>query len=99
MDSGTEREAWRPLYGLFLRHPHSLGETYAEHARMAGQFGLVMIAGGFACLVHAVFPALFPRTASERVKRLYGQMRMRQPAFAESFPAFHSPEWQLEYEI
>ena len=41
----------------------------------------------------------FVRTASDSVKRLYGQMMARQPNFAERQPAFHQPEWQIEYEI
>lgn len=84
---------------LFLAHPRSVGESYAEHAATAGRFGVTMVAGGLACIVHAVFPTLFPRTASDAVKRLYGQMKARQPAFAQEKPAFQQPEWQLEYEI
>lgn len=84
---------------LFLAHPSSVGESYAEHFAMAARFGATMLAGGAACLVHAVVPVLFTRTASERVKRLYGEMKARQPAFADRRPAFAEPEWQLEYEI
>jgi hypothetical protein len=58
-----------------------------------------MVVGGVACMVHAVLPFVFPRTASDRVKKLYAQMVARQPAFAERRPAFQEPEWQIEYEI
>lgn len=58
----------------FTRHPHSIGETYAEHFATAARFALAMITGGLACLVHAVFPALFERTGSGAVKRLYSEM-------------------------
>jgi hypothetical protein len=88
-----------PFRSLFLDHPKSVGESYAEHAVTAFGFGAAMIGGGLACVVHAVVPALFTRTASETVKRLYSVMRSRQPAFAEQPPAFHHAEWQLEYEI
>lgn len=84
---------------LFLSHPRSVGESYAEHAATAGRFGITMIVGGAACLVHAVVPVLFTRTASDAVKRLYGQMKARQPAFSQDRPAFQQPEWQIEYEI
>ena len=84
---------------LFRSHPRSVGESYGEHAGIAGRFGVEMIAGGFACLVHAVVPAWFERTGSSIIKRLYGRMKARQPAFAEKRPAFAEPEWQLEYEI
>ena len=84
---------------IFLAHPRSVGESYGEHMRTATGFGLRMIAGGAACLVHAIVPALFARTASEAVKRLYARMMARQPAFARERPAFQQPEWQIEYEI
>jgi hypothetical protein len=84
---------------LFLDHPLSVGETYGEHMRTAWRFGSSMVVAGAACCVHAAFPTLFPRTASDRVKKLYAEMRARQPAFNERRPAFEEPEWQLEYEI
>jgi hypothetical protein len=84
---------------LFLSHPRSVGETYTEHAATAARFGATMMIGGAACILHAFVPAVFPRTASDRVKKLYAQMRARQPNFAAQRPAFDQPEWQLEYEI
>ena len=84
---------------LFLAHPRSVGESYPQHAATALRFGGSMVAGGIACMVHALVPALFPRSASDRVKRLYTQMVARQPAFTSRRPAFHEPEWQIEYEI
>lgn len=84
---------------IFLSHPRSVGESYGEHAATAARFGVTMIVGGAACLVHAIVPALFVRTASDAVKRLYAQMMARQPNFAARQPAFHQPEWQIEYEI
>ena len=58
-----------------------------------------MLWGGLACMVHALIPVLFVRTASDSVKRLYALMKARQPAFAAEPPAFSEPGWQLEYEI
>jgi len=84
---------------VFLAHPRSIGESYGEHAATAFGFGWAMLWGGLACIVHSLIPALFARTASDTVKRLYAQMRARQPAFAATPPAFHEPGWQLEYEI
>ena len=84
---------------IFLSHPRSVGESYGEHAATAARFGFAMIVGGAACVVHAVLPFLFARTASDTVKRLYAQMKARQPAFSKDKPAFQQPEWQLEYEI
>jgi hypothetical protein len=54
----------------FTRHPAEVGESYGEHFTIAARFGLRMIAGGLACLVHAVLPFLFARTGSETVRQL-----------------------------
>ena len=89
----------RFLRHLFLSHPQSLGESYGEHAATAARFGWTMVVGGAACLVHALVPAWFSHTASDRVKALYAQMKARQPAFSATPPAFKDPAWQLEYEI
>jgi hypothetical protein len=59
---------------FFLDHPASVGETYGEHLRHAFGFGLAMIAGGLACLVHGLVPGLFTRTGSECIRRLHRRM-------------------------
>lgn len=87
------------LNRLFLDHPRTVDETYVEHFRTAMGFGTAMLAGGAACLVHALVPALCMRTGSDTVKRLYGRMKSRQPAFRDVPPAYREPQWQLEYEI
>lgn len=62
------------LNRLFLDHPRSVGETYREHMAVAGSFGIAMILGGVACLVHALLPCAFTSTGSGVVRRLYGRM-------------------------
>ncbi|MCR5872359.1 MULTISPECIES: DUF6356 family protein [unclassified Sphingomonas] len=84
---------------LFLSHPRDVGESYGEHFATAAGFGVRMVVGGVACIIHALIPALFVRTASDTVKSLYATMKARQPAFAKERPAFEAPEWQLDYEI
>jgi hypothetical protein len=59
---------------LFLSHPRSVGETWAEHAVMATRFGLAMLAGGLACLLHALVPGLCVRTGSRTIERLHHAM-------------------------
>lgn len=59
---------------LFTGHSHSIGETYAQHFRIASRFGWTMIGGGLACLVHAVLPFLHQRTGSDTIRRLYRSM-------------------------
>ena len=60
---------------LFLHHPASVGESYGEHLRVAGGFGLAMLAGAAACFVHALVPALFQRTGSGTIKRLHAKLQ------------------------
>lgn len=55
-------------------HPASVGETYAEHLCTAAGFGMVMIIGGGACLVHGILPFLFTRTGSTTVAKLQERM-------------------------
>lgn len=64
----------------FTRHPRSLGESYAGHGAKALAFGVRMIGGGIACLVHAVFPFLFEHSASRTMDRLHRQMTKRADA-------------------
>lgn len=59
---------------FFLAHPRSVDESYVQHMRMAGGFGVAMIMAGIACLVHAVVPGLFARTGSDAIARLHHRM-------------------------
>jgi hypothetical protein len=51
-------------------HLEEAGESYAEHFAVASGFGLKMIGGGLACLVHAILPFAFARTGSDTVRGL-----------------------------
>ena len=67
---------------LFTQHPASVGESYGEHLVVASRFGLRMILGGCACLVHGLLPFLFVRTGSKQVSTLHQTMvtnRQRKP--------------------
>jgi hypothetical protein len=65
---------------LFTDHPRAIGETYGGHARTAFSFGSRMMLGGLACMVHAILPGLFVKTASRTVVQLDAEMRGRQPS-------------------
>ena len=65
------------MLSAFNRHPSSIGETYGQHLAQASGFGAAMIAAGAACLVHAIFPFWFEKTASLCVQRLHAQMSAR----------------------
>jgi len=55
---------------LFTDHPATVGESYFEHMAFATRFGLTMIGGGLACLVHALFPFACVTRGSETVAQL-----------------------------
>ncbi len=83
MRSGTPAPAEDPVSlvnRLFRDHPASVGETYVAHMRQAVSFGFTLIAAGLACLVHALVPGLFVRTASDCVRRLHHRMGSRRTA-------------------
>jgi hypothetical protein len=62
---------------LFLAHPRSIGETYAEHQRQAlAVSGALFVAAG-AALAHAVVPAICERTASRIIKELNARVTQR----------------------
>lgn len=59
---------------LFTEHPASVDETYGEHLLMASSFGLRMILGGIACLLHGLLPFLFVKTGSKQITTLHSTM-------------------------
>lgn len=61
----------------FTRHPREVGESYGAHFLNASGFGLRMLAGGLACLVHAVLPFWFQRTGSRTLDALHRRVNQR----------------------
>ncbi len=59
---------------MFRDHPRSVGESYGTHMLRAFGFGLAMILGGLACLVHGLVPGLFTRTGSDVIRSLHRRM-------------------------
>lgn len=58
----------------FTSHPASVDETYLEHMHQAGSFGLRMILGGLACVIHGLLPFAFTTTGSDQVRVLHRRM-------------------------
>lgn len=63
-----------PIAKLFREHPASVGETYGQHLAHATGFGVRMILGGIACIVHGMLPFLFVRTGSRQIRTLHDRM-------------------------
>jgi hypothetical protein len=72
----------KTVRNLMTDHPASVNETYWQHMGVAFGFGLRMVAGGLACLVHGVLPFLFTTTGSRTITGLHDRMvahRVRRP--------------------
>ncbi len=67
----------------FTEHPASVGETYGEHCVKATGFGLRMILGGCACILHGLLPFLFIKTGSKQVETLHGKMVVNRSELSE----------------
>ena len=70
------------LRRLFLDHPASVGESYAEHFGVAARTGGALIAAGAAALVHAVLPCAFKTTGSRTIVRLHREIAEKRAAAA-----------------
>lgn len=62
------------IRSLFTRHPADVGETYGQHLAHASGFGVRMITGGFACILHGLLPFLFVKTGSQQIRTLHDRM-------------------------
>ena len=49
------------------QHLSEAGEGYLEHLAFAATIGLMAVAAGLACLIHALVPGLCTRTASRTI--------------------------------
>jgi hypothetical protein len=58
----------------FTEHPESVGESYWQHLGTATRFGIRMVAGGLACLIHGVLPFFFVGTGSSAIRDLHRSM-------------------------
>ena len=63
----------------FVAHPDAVGETYAQHMMVALGFSGKLFLAAMAALIHAIIPALFETTASERIASMYETMKNRHP--------------------
>lgn len=62
------------LKRAFTEHPATVGESYGEHLVHATGFGVRMVLGGLACMLHGLLPFLFVKTGSRQIQTLHGQM-------------------------
>lgn len=81
------------LNRLFVDHPRSVDETYAEHFAIASRFGLTMIRGGVCALVHALVPGWCVTTGSETIRRLNTIMVEQRRAKGQAVIEMHTVDW------
>lgn len=80
------------VHRMFVKHPRSLGMTWANHGAGAVKISAELIGAGCACLVHAVVPGIFTETAGKTVARMHDHMTKRRAGAAD-------PDSWPEYEI
>jgi len=67
----------KAIQHLFLEHPESVGESYAEHLRFASSFGWKLLIASLAAFAHAIVPGLFKQTASNAIIEMHGKVANR----------------------
>tara|TARA_B100001996_G_scaffold351942_1_gene312334 strand:- start:386 stop:583 length:198 start_codon:yes stop_codon:yes gene_type:complete len=58
-------------------HLDSVNETYTLHFKEAFKISCLMIVGGFQAIIHAILPAVFTTSASDKIKILYDKVSKR----------------------
>jgi hypothetical protein len=80
---------------LFVDHPKSVDESYAEHFGVASRFGVTMIWGGLCALVHAVVPGWCITTGSDTIKRLNEIMVIQRRAKGQEVTQMLTVDWVI----
>ena len=52
------------------QHLKTVNESYTEHFLIAAKIGLIMIVYGIMAILHAIIPAYFQTSASNKIKEL-----------------------------
>ena len=58
-------------------HLDSVNETYTLHFKEAFKISCLMIVGGFQAILHAICPAIFETSASDKIKKLHEKISKR----------------------
>ncbi len=80
---------------LFVDHPRSVDESYGQHFGFAARFGIAMIRGGLAALVHAIIPALCTTTGSRTIERLNHIIVLQRRAKGQDNAQMLSVDWVI----
>ena len=61
----------------FTKHPHSVGETYLEHMRIAFNTAIKIQLVVLIILIHAIFPFLFEQTGGDKLNKINKDLQGR----------------------
>ena len=65
------------MYNPFTKHPHSIGETYLEHMKIALNTAVKIQLIVLIIVIHAVFPFLFEHTGGEEIEKINEDLQHR----------------------
>ena len=58
-------------------HLDLVNETYIQHLKVAFNVSSLMIVGGLQAIIHAICPAIFQTSASDKIKKLHVKISKR----------------------
>ena len=63
------------MYNPFTKHPHSVGETYFEHMKIALNTAIKIQLVVLIILTHAAFPFLFEHLGSDEIEEINKELQ------------------------
>jgi hypothetical protein len=63
--------------GFLTKHLKSVNETYFQHLREALSYAVILFIATFACFIHAIFPFLFEKVASNMMLKIQERLNKR----------------------
>jgi len=71
-------ERSKALILLFTEHPHNYGKNYFTHMLSAIGFSLILVKAGVFCFIHALFPFIFKKAASNAAAKILATTEARE---------------------
>ena len=65
------------MYNPFTKHPHSVGETYFEHMKIAFNTAIKIQLVVLIIVIHAVFPFLFEHKGGDEIEKINKELQYR----------------------
>ena len=65
------------MYNPFTKHPHSVGETYLEHMKIALSTAIKIQLVVLIIAIHSIFPFLFEKTGGDEIEKINKDLQHR----------------------